>query len=49
MRFAECHCKHCKVTFLIKLENDIPKQKHMFCPICGADNVEVNKIDGRRF
>jgi len=46
MRFAELYCQKCG-TFMITFDNDIPKQKHMFCPVCGIDNVDIVKIDGK--
>jgi len=44
MRFAECECSVCG-TFKITFDNNIPKQKHMFCPCCGlySDVVRIDR------
>jgi len=44
MKFAECNCPTCGI-YLVTFENNIPKQKHLFCPICNYANCSVTWID----
>ena len=45
MRFAECDCPACGVTYKVEVDNSIPKRKDLYCLNCGYGHCKVTWID----
>jgi len=48
MKFIECTCSNCNLSYKITFDEDI-SEFSLYCPVCGCNDIQYHKIDPNGF